>query len=85
MHRMDEGSVGQGLTVQDAVQLLRSSLPAQQVAALRTINAVLRQARPAGIGIPDAVTAVPMLPSRKLSPGSTGGRSVQHMQIGKVA
>ena len=71
MHRMDEGSVGQGLTVQDAVQLLRSSLPAQQVAALRTINAVLLQARSAGVGIPDALTAVPMPPSRKLSSGSS--------------
>ncbi|KAK9841206.1 hypothetical protein WJX74_001891 [Apatococcus lobatus] len=57
--RMDEGSVGQGLTVQEAVQLLRSSLPAQQVAALRTISAILVQARPAGIRHPDAPISAP--------------------------
>lgn len=60
MTRVDEGSIGKGLTVREAVQLLRSSLPAQQVAALRTISAILVQARPAGVGSPDAVQSVPV-------------------------
>lgn len=65
--RVDEGSVSKGFTVQEAVQLLRSSLPAQQVAALRTISAILVQARPAGVGGPDAVLTVPVPASGALS------------------
>ncbi|KAK9862489.1 hypothetical protein WJX84_002508 [Apatococcus fuscideae] len=65
--RVDEGSQSTGLTVSEAVQLLRSSLPAQQVAALKTITTVLMQARPAGIAAPDAATIVPMPPASDLA------------------
>ncbi len=66
--RVDEGSQSTGLTVSEAVQLLRSSLPAQQVAALKTITTVLMQARPAGIAAPDAATIVPMPPACMMLP-----------------
>lgn len=48
--RQDEGSVGQGYTVQELCQLARSSMPAQRTAACSFLAKLLARARPSAIG-----------------------------------